>query len=683
MLAVIKKASLLLMLSGPFFEVVADDLEDQEMANLLALLEEETELATQSKMNADYVPGMVTILHGKRLQSYGVSTVMDALNQVAGFYSSVNNVGDPVAIVRGVGTSLNASNIKILINGVAVNRPVDASADWALRLPINQVDRIEIIRGPGSALYGEYAFSGVVNIITREDNGVGLKLGSYQSKQGDVLYHRTFNTGAQLSVNLSVWDRDNSGLTTNEDSFAARGLGHSPGFIYDHEQGQVLFAAASHHGYEVQLQLADVERGGWYGDTAVLPMDLEPREEKVSMFQVKKEWEINNDLQLAASLSNLQTDFKFATILPIPAGIDPPGPPPPIVIERFRQGGNADTTNRFGLNLHWSASDQHKLFVELNHVRNKVDSAFDLLYALGEPPVINPPDRTNVIAGSTRRITSVTLQDQWQVNEQLELTLGARYDDYNDWGSNTSPRLAAVWRVKDNHIFKAQYAEAFRPPTMEELYPGPRTFPGAENTSLDQESLRSSELAYIYRNAFFSFHATLFDTKVEDLIEFVIQPPGPPVWLNRGEIDTMGLELEWRQKFERHWDWFANLSYVDAEDRLDLDGKMTGSVNWLLNLGVDWQATADTRHALRLHYVGEQEGWDVTRTPSADHFDAYNTLDYTLSVENLFNVAQLGLAVSINNLADNHYDTVPNPAFYPQGLSQGERTGWLQLTYQY
>ena len=430
---------LLILLINANTAASAKAAEESELNDLLALLEEQTELATQSKMNADYVPGMVSILHGSELESRGVNTVAEALNQVPGFYMTVDNAGAKVAIVRGVGASLNSTNIKLMLNGVAVNRAVDASADWLLRMPLGQVDRIEVIRGPGSALYGEFAFSGVINVIPRTDNRVTLKTGSHNMQQGSLTYSNKVDSNKLLRFNLSSWNQDNSGQPTSEDVFAFRGLGFSPGLRYDHEQGLALLAEANLNGYSLQLQHAKVERGGWFGRDAAIPEELAPRIEKAQGLHFSKTWELNADLNLSTQISSRKTETELAAFLPIVAGVDPPGPRPPILINLYRQAGDKDSTDRANIGLQWQISEQHHLLADVGYARSELDSAIDRHFELGQPAVT-----TTSLIGLTRSLSSVTLQDQWKVNEQLEITIGARHDNYDDWGSHTSPRFAVV-----------------------------------------------------------------------------------------------------------------------------------------------------------------------------------------------------------------------------------------------
>jgi len=255
--------------------------EDADLLALLDLLQEQTTIATQTRMNADYVPGMVTVLQGDDMRARGLATIGDALGQVAGFHVTVDNVGDVRAIVRGVGATLNATNLKILLDGVVANRPTDGSADWVLRLPLAQIERIEVIRGPGSAIYGGFAFSGVVNVVTRNGDAIGAGLGSDGARQGDLRLELGGAGNARLQLKAGAWTKSDSGLVTNPDNFAEAGLGYSPASVFDGEHGRYLLAALEAADYRLQLRHAVLTRGGGYGRTAALPPGLEPRVERI------------------------------------------------------------------------------------------------------------------------------------------------------------------------------------------------------------------------------------------------------------------------------------------------------------------------------------------------------------------------------------------------------------------
>jgi outer membrane receptor for ferrienterochelin and colicins len=663
----------------------AADSSDPELLALLNLLEEETSVATHTRMNADFVPGMVSVLQADDLRRQGLTTVAEALGRVAGFFDTVDNVGDTRLIVRGVGATLNASNLRILLDGAAVNRPVDASADWALRLPLSQVERIEVVRGPGSALYGEFAFSGVVNIVTRKGLGGGLRVGSHRQGQADARLEHRFGGGARLSLGVSAWHRGNSGLLTAKDNFANSDRGYSPGQVYDHENGRLLLAEFEQAGYRLQLHHANTERGGWYGRLAAMPGDLDPRVERVTGLQLGKSWELGDKLDVSASLGWLQTRLDTATYLPIPAGIDPPGPRPALDVDQFRRTGNSDRSNSADISLKWTGLDHHAVFIGLGYAHSRVTSAFTSLAIPGRPTQFGSATETLVVAGSTRTLRNITLQDQWHIGEALELTLGVRHDHYGDWGGHLSPRIAAVWRPAEQHIVKLQYSEAFRPPTLEERYPGPDSLLGGSTESpLREELIRSLEAAYIQRGPDHRLRVTAFYTRIADLIEYVQTPGRLPVWRNRGDIHTAGAELEWEQHVGRHWRWNAGLAYVNARDRLDVDRKLLGAVNVQARLGVVWRGKARTSHSLNARYTGPQEGWELqTRQTQTERFAAYTTFDYAVMQDDWLAIDGLRLSAGVKNLTDRRYRSVATPAQFASGLTHGERSFWLALEYEH
>ena len=658
---------------------------DPELVALLDLLHEQTTIATQTRMNADYVPGMVTVLHGEDMRVRGLATVGDALGQVAGFHVTVNNVGDARAVVRGVGATLNATNFKILLDGIAVNRPIDGSADWLLRLPLSQVDRIEVIRGPGSAIYGGFAFSGVINVLTRGGDAVAGGVGSHGLRRGVARLALGEGGDASLKLGAGAWRQGDSGLTTNPDNFAQAGLGYSPAPVFDGEHGRYLLASLEARGYRLQLRHAALSRGGGYGRVAALPDGLEPRLERVLGLNLEKDWTLGDDLRLSASLGLLETDLEQATLMPLPAGAGRPGQPGSRTDEVYRRTGSADRAWNAQIAMHWTPGQRHQIFLGVERVYSKVTDSFASLTERGGVARMLPPDQTAVLAGSSRTLTSLTLQDQIRLGERVEVTAGLRHDHYDDWGGRTSPRLAAVWRPAEHHIVKMQYAEAFRPPNLEEFYPGPNTFPGTTLTGdLDDERIRSLEAAYIFRRADLRLRMTVYRTQLRDLIEFFINPGDPPAWRNRGDIETHGGELEWVQRLGRKLQWWANLAYVDAEDHLDGDERLLGAVDWLATLGASWRQNGILTHALSLKYVGAQEGWELaTRAAQRDRFDAYATVDYALTIVEPYGLAGLEVGAGIRNITDQHFDSVATPAQFPTGLPQGQREFWLSAEYQF
>lgn len=673
----------LLLTAGSTQSVWADD--EAEMAALMAMLEAETDVATSNRMNADFVPGMVSVMHGEELKKLGARNGAEALNMVAGLYVTEGNRGDYRIQVRGVGATLAGSNVKILLNGLAMNSAVNGASDAVLRIPIEQIQRIEVVRGPGSALYGEYAMTGVVNIITRTgDNAVAIKGGSDSYRQGDAALAGTAGAGVSWQANVSAWGRDQTGRLSNPDNFGRRGHGHSPGEVNDDFEGNLLLASLEYQGYQLSTQFLDVRRGDYFGRNGLADWDADRSREQLIGVAFNKSWGLSDSVTTTLSAGALQAKFNDSATLTVPEGVDPPGPASIITEDSYRKNSNTSRQYRADLRFNVALASNHHLLWGLGYADLEVTESGGESIVPGGSRVPASATAVKVLEGSQRRIASSYIQDQWRATESLEVTVGARYDHYDDWGDSWSPRLAAVWQPLDAHIFKFQFAESFRPPTLEESYPGPDRFRGSRTTSdVTAEELRSTELAYIFRHSGRILRATVFKTDIDNLIEFFQNPGDAPVFRNRGEIHSWGAELEWEEYLGRNWRLVSNISYVDAEDTV-VDDTLVGAVHWLGNVSASWDVRPDVNLSGRVRYVGTQQGWsDRVRARQADSFGAFTTVDAVISWERPMGVQGLELQAGARNLLDEHHETVPHPAQYPNGLTDEGRAVWLSAAYQF
>src|ERR1051326_160441 len=161
-----------LLIALPLFGADADQQkkgEEKELADLLSIVQQETDVATKTRMYSDYVPGIVTVLEGDDLEALGVATAGEALGLVPGMVPQLDERASESVIVRGLDFPFNNGNILILVNSVPLSRQDAGINSSALSMPVEQIERIEVIRGPGSVLYGDYAFMGLVNIVTRKE----------------------------------------------------------------------------------------------------------------------------------------------------------------------------------------------------------------------------------------------------------------------------------------------------------------------------------------------------------------------------------------------------------------------------------------------------------------------------------------------------------------------------------
>nr|WP_240906098.1 TonB-dependent receptor [Thiorhodococcus mannitoliphagus] len=329
------------------------------------------------------------------------------------------------------------------------------------------------------------------------------------------------------------------------------------------------------------------------------------------------------------------------------------------------------------LALEWSGWANHRWRLELSAAEAKlIDAwwAFNVDLLTWEPLLTlrrYTGDLNFIDEDARRTIQSLVLQDQWSVMERLEITAGLRYDRYSDVGDNLSPRLAAVWRLTNEHLLKAQIAEAFFPPTL--LQVNGQSSILSHRFPSDAETARTTELGYIFRHDQSVARATLFDSQLKDLI---VYENGN--YLNRGEARLQGVEFEWEQRFGPAWKMLANLSYTDAEDKAT-DGPVPGSARWLGNLSLFYRPRPDMLLTGRWRYVGDRaRGAD---DPRDEPLAGYNDLSLTF---NWFNAGMTGLTLraGVTNLLG---ETIRSPAplltYFDDYLLLDERAGWVQFSY--
>ena len=165
-----------------------------------------------------FVPGMLSVLSAEQMERRGFRTLWEALASLPGVQATMNETGMRSITVRGIGNIFEPSKVKLLLNGKALNASASATTGTLYETPIEQIERVEFIRGPGSAIYGEFAYAGVVNVITRrrgEHYSAGIESGdgyafsalySYAEPGGD------FKTSINVAASQSEGEDISSGI---------------------------------------------------------------------------------------------------------------------------------------------------------------------------------------------------------------------------------------------------------------------------------------------------------------------------------------------------------------------------------------------------------------------------------------------------------------------------------------
>ncbi|MDO9191173.1 MAG: TonB-dependent receptor [Sulfurimicrobium sp.] len=638
---------------------------------LLDDLGDQTSIATRTKLRVDYAPGTINILHSDDLMTQGARTVWEALALVPGFEQSIDETGTRQVIVRGVGKSYSSGAIKILVNDIALNSELMSLANPVLNMPVEQVERIEVIRGPGSVMYGESAYMGVVNVITRKQ-GQRLFAGFGSDGMmagGGVISSNNTETGLNFNLNLAGWKAQGGGHA-GQDQLYREGLGdlsNAPGPINDKQNNRSALFGLNYQKLALSALWLEDGAGDHYGINNVLP----PDEKRIVTRHRHRALEIKQGLEFTPALqAELKLGWQDFTHTRDRLYLDPGAYYDPSLTYPIRLSRDyREKRLTAGADLAWELA-RHTLLLGWAFSQSEIITGswnwnFPY-YDIG----------TNFIdTGMKRTVNSFTAQDEFRVNPHFTLTAGLRHDHYNDLGDSTTPRLAAVWQMAPQHIIKAQYAEAFRAPTFYELYNG------GQPANIRPETVATTEFGYIYKGDSNRGAVTLFHSDLRNLIIFV-DSPDYVGYSNSSSGMSQGVELEGEHWVTKDLKFSGNLTWLDTRDNATRQ-TIPGAGHWLANAGLEYRASQNLAFGIRLREVGarSREAGDSRPTLSG-----YNVTDISARLFNVAGTRGLTLRAGIRNVFD---QDVRYPAMsmqqgiYPEDYPRGSRQWWTLLSYSF
>ncbi|CAM2069894.1 TonB-dependent receptor [Sulfidibacter corallicola] len=592
--------SLCLLISSPS---IAADFED-DFAEVDLSLEELLTLSitTASKIavSAADAPGIVSVITREQIQGRGARTLADVLSMVPGITvaRSLQNGYNTTILVRG-SFSLNSEDILILKDGKRMNDAfTGGGVTFTPDYPVGHIKQIEIIRGPGSALYGANAFVGVINIITdrdQEDNRVSLRAGDHRGWFTSATLRRQFSPHARLGIDLDFVNNELEDIPVNGFSQFPEGPAFVPSATFsDRVTGDAkqmftvdLFLEISR--FTIGFEYADTkQRNNWghgipkdphivsEGVALDLGQDVFSNRDKARFVRASLKYERAFSDRLSLTWLSGYNDFHNFTNYRIGANASHG----PWVYSGTGIGASffydRDTQTTFSdLSLSWFPSESHSLVVGLDYQRDEQDATFSHVTFPPVPPrdqVVPAYHNGSVILPGTRRILAAYAQHTWTPHEKLGLTLGARFDDYDDFGSSFNPRLAVVYHLSEAIHLKALYGEAFRAPSFSEKNQSFTIY--IPNPDLEPEELETYELqCNVQPNKHWFFSLTGFQYDVDQVINQIStntnpQNPGETQFRNFGLREGKGIEAELRYQGRQGHDFYVNFSQVEVEDIL-------------------------------------------------------------------------------------------------------------------
>ncbi|MCL4759155.1 MAG: TonB-dependent receptor [Rhodocyclaceae bacterium] len=615
-------------------------------------------IATGSKVPVQRAPAVTTVITAEDIAATGATDLDEVLATVPGFHvSRTPGVFAPHYTVRGITGSYNP-HLLMLVNGIPMTTVFsgDRGNVWG-GLPLENVARIEVIRGPGSAVYGADAFAGVVNIITKTASDIdgtefGLRAGSFDTQDAWVLHGGqvgAFELNAYLRAGTTDGHRETvrADGQSGWDALFGTNASHAPGPIDARRKAlDGEFGLAFEH-WRLRLGLKkrhDV--GSGLGVASALDPTGKNASERITADLTYDNPDFARDWALTAQASLLHYVEQSDLVL-YPAGA---------FGGAFSDGmiGNPDKWERHvraGASAIYSGFADHRIRLGAGVERKEI-------YKIRESKNFNPDfspigtgSRADVIDVShtapflrphSRRLHYAYVQDEWAFARDWTLTAGVRHDRYSDFGATTNPRVALAWEAAYNMTARLMAGTAFRAPSFTELYNlnNPVVI---GNPDLDPERIRTLELALSWQpTSRLQLGANAFRYRMRDIIQLV-----NTVYANAGSQTGSGLELEaqWDAtptvRLAAHYAWQRSI-----DDETDRDAGL--SPRHQLYLRGDWRFTPGWLASAQVKRVADRrrQAGDA-RSKIGD----YHTADLSIRTERS-TARRWDLALSVRNLFD-------------------------------
>jgi outer membrane receptor protein involved in Fe transport len=564
------------------------EFQDFDELALEDLLQQTVSIAAGVVQRVEEAPGIATVITDDDIRRMGFRTLADVLQTVPGFEVLIDNVGRHRIVVRGVNTrGISVSeNVLILFNGHRLNENVWGGATVVNpRISLHNIKQIEVIRGPGSALFGTNAFVGVINLIpytATTFNGVEAEasVGTFDTGQISATGGRTWG---QLGVVGSAMWLDTEGarlpvatdaqsLLDVRDARLYPAISLAPTTTRSGFRGGDVSLNASYRGFSTDARFVDSSSEGLIGrfDIFGTGNSFESRQFILGM---KQRVSLAARTSLSAKLSFAQNQMT-EVLNPVPPGwirtrtlVGPSVFPDGLLVDY------SNNTRRYAAEVavDHQLSARNILTATVGYER---ESTFDLRFLANYNPntgasVARPvPQNFTLIPSYTRQISSAIVQDAWNVSAQLGVTVGARYDHYSDFGNAFSPRVGIVWRPRRTLYLKGLFGHAFRAPTLTELFTAPPlAFTG--NPDLQPSTTDTYELAAGYHAQKLNVSATYFVNLIDDLIVSdrpftTTEAGGNSMPVNGVPVAVQGVEFEARRKIGLDHVVFGNYTYQRA-----------------------------------------------------------------------------------------------------------------------
>jgi len=682
-----------------------EEINDTGLEEEMAWLQAETFVITASRVleSIKKSAASITVITDKQIRQMGARHLMDVLRTVPGMSYRYSHDGGYKIDARGLMRSVS-QDVLIMVNSHPLNENFTGGAlDAYDTVILDNIQRIEVIRGPGSALYGANAFSAVINIITKDaqaiDGGqVSARGGSYNTQQYNLLFGKAFNDlGVTFNFNYFNTEGFEGDIEQDRQTFIDQIFGTNvslaPGHTKERDERYDAALMVRYKGLKFEGRYIDRELDVPVGIVDVLT------EKSISSIEdyyltLSYEGNIREGLDFSGKVyrnnHSILGDYQGYPPGVILMTLAPDGTVVPDIFPDGVIAKPSSKNNRTGIEIMttYKLNDSNTVVAGATYEKMEqygVEYSANFLYAPVTDVIIPlsavqditvPPYNQNYNKDVSRTFTAGFLENIWDIKDDLRLTVGARYDHYSDFGGSFNPRAGLAWEFTKGYDLKLLYGRAFRAPNFSELYSQNNPYV-VGNPDLDPETVDTYEISFGAEiTDVLKGRVTGFRNEIKDSINQV-PVEGTFVFQNAEELRSQGVEVEAQYDFGKGIYVAANSTYQDIENMETDEGswkvpKYKGNLMANIRLSKYFNVYAN------VYFQGDYEREEGDEREDNPGFTIVNT---TLIAKNF--IGGLEIRGSVYNLFDEDYTFPTAAGTLPVDLPRPGRNFMVELQYKF
>lgn len=658
-----------------------------------------TRIATGTLTPIDKAASTVTVITSEDIETMGATDIDEVLETVPGLHVAVSDQGfTPKYNFRGITSSYNSQAL-MLINGTAITSLFvgNRSNVWA-GMPIKSISRIEVIRGPGSALYGADAFSGVINIITKNREEIsqtqfGTRLGSFNHKATWLQTSSSFGeTDIAFSLEAEKTDgwketitQDAQTIIDNDPNNPTEAASLAPGSVNamrdtiesrlevsnGHYRLRMGYQGRSNIGTGPGIAQALDDHGRFASNR--FNIDISHSNKQIADF-----WGLESKVSYYHATQEVEKNVHL-----FPKGAFYGSYPDAFV----GNPENKEHNVRLDISSLYRGLDNHLIRLGMGYYWGEI---YEVTEFKNFNPDFSPKGGLEDVSDTNeaylpekgRSNYHSFAQDEWQINNTLQLITGLRYDHYSDFGNTTNPRLALIWAASPEITQKILYGRAFRAPSIAELHviSNPVIL---GNSKLKPETINTFELALSYHpQGRYSINSNLYYYDIDDYIIFVAEGATATAQ-NAGKRAGYGTELELSLPINDSLRLYMNYAYQYSADKTTHE-PIGEAPNHQAHIRSDWRLHANWNLNSQASWVGEQKR---TFNDNRSSLNDYTKIDVTLKYQGI--TSPISFKFAIKNVMDAKISEVSQgpsvlpAAAIPNDLPLAGRSMYAELQLDY